>query len=98
MPFTYYLCLYILTYIFVTRYTLSRASLYDVPEEIHEDIQSRGARKSSGGSHIKLEDNFYSLKKSIDWNSCSHRVALIQTGATNLTNVTSSTFRDVASR
>lgn len=79
-------------------YTLSHASVYDIPRPLREDVQSKSARKSSAGGQVKLEEEMYNLKTSIDFDTCSDRVALLQTGAANLTNVTSSSFRDAATR
>ncbi|KAF2352055.1 Lipid transport protein N-terminal [Trinorchestia longiramus] len=79
-------------------YSVSKASPHDIPDEPTEDIQSMKARKGPGGRQIQLEDDYYRVQLSLDHSTCKDRVALLQTGATNLTNATDSSFRDVAVR
>jgi hypothetical protein len=79
-------------------YSVSKASPHDLPQEPEEDVQSMKARKGPGGRQIQIDDGYYRVQSSLDYSTCRDRVALMQSGSANLTNVTDSSFRDVAVR
>ena len=65
---------------------------------LKEDIQDRNARKTSAGKSIWLDEEFFRMTASLDYSTCSDRVAIMHYGAVNQTNVTDTQFKEVSSR
>jgi len=63
-----------------------------------QDIQSMSARKSSGGNDIKLEEKYYSLHETIDFNTCVDENVLVKTTDVNVTGLRFNNLKHMTSR